>query len=295
MPMAAVVGLGPRLFLVKLPEGEVRSFPRAPLSDELPRGLVDALSLLDQGDRVVTTESALTDRVAQVLGRSVPDPTREEFRTVRARIPLPEPGAERTFALAVAHRMLERALRAPDEILITLAREEERVERALGREHRAAEAFVAIPRSPVEAYAVAWQEARASLARHHGALRATVESEARTVLPNLSAVVGARVAARLLAAAGSLPALGRMRAPRLQLLGSRRRPSADRGPRYGILYRAERMEEVPLGRRGAYARSLAALASIAARADASTRKDVSARLLARRDRRVDDLQKQRRT
>lgn len=295
MPAAAVVvGSGPRLFLVTLPDGPVRPFPRAPLREELPRGLVDLLSRLGKDVRVVVGEPSLGSEVAGVIGRPVVEPTRGELRSARARLPLPEPAAERTYVLAVARQTLERALRAPDEILITLTREEERLERALGREQRAAEAFVPIPGSPIEEYSVAWEGAREALARHHGTLRATVEAEARAVLPNLSAVVGPRVAARLLAAAGGMAALGRMRAPRLQLLGSRRRPSADRGPRYGLLYRADRMEDVPLGRRGAYARSLAALASIAARADALTQTDISARLVARRDRRVDDLRKRRR-
>jgi nucleolar protein 56 len=277
-----------------LPDGTVHSFPRAPLREELPRGLVEAVSRLEGEVRLIAAEPVLAAEITRVVGRQTLEPTRDEFRSARARLPVPEASAERAYILTVARQALERALRAPDEILITLAREEERVERALGREERAAEAFVPIPHSPIEEYSLAWEGARAALARHHEALRATVEAEARSVLPNLSSLVGPRVAARLLAAAGGLPALGRMRAPRLQLLGSRRRPSADRGPRYGLLYRAERMEEVPLGRRGAYARSLAALASIAARADALTGADISAPLLARRDRRVDDLRKRRR-
>jgi hypothetical protein len=294
VPTSVVVGSGPRLYLVPLPGGGVRAYSRTPLENQLPRGLAAELARLGPEVRVVTTEPALGSEVARVLGRPVPDPTREEFRAGRARVPAPDPTTERTYLLEVAHRRLEAALRAPEEVLITLAREEERVERALGREQRAAEAFVRIPDSPIERYQRAWEGARAALTRHHRELRATVESEARSVLPNLSAVVGPRAAARLLAAAGALPALARMRAPRLQLLGSRRRPSPDRGPRYGLLYRAERMEEVPLGRRGAYARSLAALAAIAARADAYTHANVADRLVARRDRRVADLQRRRR-
>jgi hypothetical protein len=294
VPIAAVVGSGPRIWLVSLPEGPAHSYPRSPVRETLPRGLADALARLEPEVRVLVAESGLAEGIARALRRPIVIPSTSEFREARGRIPLPEPSEEREFLLAVARDRLERALRAPDEVLITLAREEERLERAVGREERAAEAFVPIPDSPIEQYERAWRGARASLARHHGELRATVEAQAGSVLPNLSAVVGPRVAARLLAAAGGLTALGRLRAPRLQLLGSRRRPSADRGPRYGLLYRAERMEEVPAGRRGAYARSLAALAVVAARADALTHSDVSARLLARRDRRVADLQKRRR-
>jgi hypothetical protein len=294
VPAAAVVGSGSRLYLIPLPTGTVRAFPRTVEGEELPRGLIDALGRLEPALRVVALEPTLARTLPKTLGRPVVEATRDEWRSARARLPPPDPAAERSYLLAVAHATLERALRAPDEILITLAREEERVERALGREQRAAEAFVRVPHSPIEEYRVAWEGTRAAVRRHHGALRATVEAEARVVLPNLSAVVGARTAARLLASAGGLAALGRMRAPRLQLLGSRRRPSAERGPRYGLLFRADRMDEVPLSRKGAYARSLAALASIAARADATTRADVSARLLVRRDRRVAELTRRRR-
>ncbi|MGC2360391.1 MAG: hypothetical protein WA691_08845, partial [Thermoplasmata archaeon] len=89
---------------------------------------------------------------------------------------------------------------------------------------------------------------------------------------------------------GGVAALARMRAGRIQLLGTRRRPSPDRGPRYGILYRAYGMSDVPPGRRGAYARSLGAMAAIAVRADASTRATISNGLVARRDRRIAQLQ-----
>ncbi|MGA8711381.1 MAG: C/D box methylation guide ribonucleoprotein complex aNOP56 subunit, partial [Thermoplasmata archaeon] len=78
------------------------------------------------------------------------------------------------------------------------------------------------------------------------------------------------------------------------LLGSRRRPSPERGPRFGIIFRADRLGDVPIGRRGAYARSLAALAAIAIRADAHTHRNISVDLVARRDRRIESLRRRRR-
>lgn len=290
-PTWGVVGSGPTFYLVSLDEKKVRPFPRRSLEEGVSPALLEAVRRLGPERRLFAGEPSVAEELVRALGRALVEPTREELRAARTLVPLPEPNAEREYLLSVARARLEQALRAPDEVLITLAREEERLERALGREERAAESFVPIPDPTVEQYLREWAGTRAALARHHGTLRASLERQARTVLPNLSAVVGPRVAARLLAAAGGLGPLARLRAPRLQLLGSRRRPSADRGPRYGLLYRADRMEEVPPGRRGAYARSLAALAAIAARADALTRADVSARLVARRDRRLDDLRK----
>ncbi len=164
----------------------------------------------------------------------------------------------------------------------------------MGREARAAESFIPVPDSPLDRHLVAWGRARGALGDLEEALRETLESEAHRLVPNLSAVVGPRTAARLVALAGGVGALARMPSARIQLLGSRRRPSPERGPRFGILYRADRLADVPIGRRGAYARSLAALAAIAVRADASTHRDISAGLVARRDRRVEALRRRRR-
>jgi len=300
------VGRGPRIFLVGVPGEMLVGIPwdadperaadrRAELRPEdVPDALVHRLDLLPSGTRLTAAGPLLSGSLGHRAGGPVELASVGLLRRARASLPPLPPETERTFLRSVAARRLNRALRSPAEVVITLAREEERVERALGREERAAESFVTVPDSPLETYVRDWTSARGSLAMHHARLLASLEHEVRSVLPNLSRVVGPRVAARLLAASGGLGTLGRMSAPRLQLLGSRRRPSAERGPRFGVLYRAERMEEVPLGRRGAYARSLAALAAIAARADASTGRDISRPLVERRDRRVAELQRRRR-
>ena len=306
MATVVAVGRGPRIFLVGAsgvpPVGfswdanpAQAAVRRAELRPEdIPDALVRRLELLPPGTHVVVAGPLLCDALRQRTRWPVEPASLGVIRRARRSIPLPTPEAERSFLRSVAARRLERALRSPAEVVITLAREEERVERALGREERAAEAFLSVPGSPLESYVRDWTSARASLGMHHARLLAKLEHEARSVLPNLSRVVGPRVAARLLAASGGLGPLGRMSAPRLQLLGSRRRPSAERGPRFGVLYRGERMDDVPLTRRGAYARSLAALAAIAVRADASTGRDISGLLVERRDRRVKELQRQRR-
>ena len=305
MRPAVLVGSGSRVYLVRPAPGPVVAFPLdrrpelgaarlvAARPEDVPPLLAGALAELPPELDLAAGDPVLAGMVGRRTGRSVRAASLEELREARARLPLPDPEEERRFLRELARLELEGALRAPPEVLIALAREEERVERALGREARAAESFVVVPASPLEEYARSWTAARSALARHHAGLRAEVETEASRLLPNLSRLVGPRIAARLLAAAGSVEALGRLRAPRLQLLGSRRRPSAVRGPRYGLLFRADRMDDVPLGRRGAYARSLAALAAIAARADATTHADLSDRLLARRDRRVDELRRRR--
>jgi len=261
---------------------------------DLPTRLLAFLESVPADVRLVAAPPRLARAVGECVGRPVAAPTLEELRRARGTVSAPDPTTERRFFLALGHLRLERALRAPEEVLITLAREEERVERSVGRESRAAESFVHVPDSPLDRHLAAWGLARGALADLSEALRRTLENEAKSQVPNLSAVVGPRVAARLVAAAGGIGALARMPAPRIQLLGSRRRPSPERGPRFGIIYRADRLADVPIGRRGAYARSLAALAAIAIRADAHTHRNISADLVARRDRRIESLRRRRR-
>jgi len=262
-------------------------------SSEVPTLLLSALRSLPREAPIAASPPRLARVLSEITGRPVGSPVLEDLRRTRASLPRPDSALERRFFLALGHLRLERALRAPEEVLITLAREEERVERSVGREARAKESFVPVPNSPLDRHLVSWDRARDALDELEETLRRTLESEAWLLVPNLAAVVGPRVAARLVAAAGGVNALARMPAPRIQLLGSRRRPSPERGPRFGLLYRADRLADVPVPRRAAFARSLAALAAIAVRADAHTRRNISAQLVARRDRRIENLRKSR--
>lgn len=306
MAAAVVVGRGPVLYLERTatpgaggvavdPDPE-RAAQRSadPRPEDVPAGLVRAVESLPPDVRLLAEDPAWGAAIASRTRRAVGAPTVLELRRARASAPYAEPATERAFLRALARRRLEQALRDPGEVLTTLAREEERVARALGREERASESLLVVPGSALADLEGTWSTARRGLFAHRDHLLELIEREARALVPNVSALVGPRVAARLVAAAGGVEELGRMRASRIQLLGSRRRPSAERGPRYGVLYVAERMADVPLGRRGAYARSLAALTAIAARADATTHRDLAARLVPRRDRRVSELQRRRR-
>ncbi|MGC2289780.1 MAG: C/D box methylation guide ribonucleoprotein complex aNOP56 subunit, partial [Thermoplasmata archaeon] len=127
------------------------------------------------------------------------------------------------------------------------------------------------------------------LVRHLRELTTSLEAQARRVAPNLSAVVGPVVAAHLIAAAGGLEPLSRMDASRIQLLGARRRFGPGRSPRFGIMYHTEGMSQVPADRSGALARSAAALAAIAIRADATSGRSISGELVRRRERRIAQL------
>lgn len=302
MSVAVVVARGPRWYLL-LPSGVRPSgFPAqidpgssaaAFRTPEPPSALVAAIARLPPEVEVACDDPGRSIALAGRTSRSVRSASAAELRAARSRVPPEAPAEERAFVLAVARAELERELTSPDEVLITLAREEERVERAVGREDRAAAAFLPASVPTLREYGATWEGLRDHLRDHHARLRSALEVAARDVVPNLSSVVGERVAARMVSLAGGVETLSRMRAPRLQLLGSRRRPSPERGPRFGVLYRAARMEDVPIDRRAAYARSLGALAAIAVRADATTRSDLTELLVARRDRRIAQLQRSR--
>lgn len=303
MRATLVVARGRSLYIVPPAERprEFRCEPRGrtggiapPAEPDLPPSLVAGLAGTDPAVPIVACGPSLAERLTAQVGRPIRTAGPAEWRSALEQLPPPEPAAEREEILRRARSDLEAALRSPEEVLVSLAREEERVERTVGREARAAEAFVAVPGTVLAEVARNGERARELLADHHRELVRRLEAEARQTVPNLSAVVGARTAARLVAAAGGLGALARMSSSRVQLLGSRRRPDPERGPRFGVIYLAEGSERIPQGRRGAYARSLASLAVVAVRADRFTHRDLAGPLQRRRDARRDDLMRRRR-
>jgi len=290
-----VVAHGGTFYLVD-PEGRARAFAPLPADEgpsagRLSESIVEELRRRGSERPVVAGGPALAAELARRLGRPTRAATPEEWHRALVALPAPEAAAERVRVLARARSDLDAALRSPVEVLVSLAREEERLERALGRERRAAEAFVALRGTVLAEHAADWTRSRDLMAGHHALLLRRLEAEVRSTAPNLSAVLGPRTAARLVAAAGGLAPLARIAASRLQLLGARRRPDPEHGPRFGVLYLAEGADSVPADRRGAYARSLAALAAIAARADALTGADLTGVLVRRREARRQQLRR----
>lgn len=297
MEATLVVAHGGSIYLLR-PGAPVRRLApcptgRDPRAERLPEAVVDEVRRLGTEAGLRVCGRRLAEALGTRLGRTVAVARPEEWHRAIAALPEREAAGERAELLARARADLEAALRAPAEVLVSLAREEERVERAVGREQRAAAAFVAVGGTVLAEHAADWERSRELLARHHATLLRRLEAEARRTAPNLSAVLGARTAARLVAAAGGLAPLARLPSSRLQLLGARRRPDPEHGPRFGVLYRAEAADTVPPDRRGAFARSVAALAAIAARADAVTGANVAPGLLRRRAARLEQLRRRR--
>ncbi len=195
----------------------------------------------------------------------------------------------RALFLAVARARLAERLRSPEASLAALTREEERVRRVLRREVNAADSWTSEGAPVLAQYARVSAVTRSQLEAHLRELTTTLEREVERLAPNLSAVVGPVVAARLISEAGGLDRLGRLDASRIQLLGARRRFGPGRTPRFGFLFHSEGTDRVPPARAGAFARSVAALAAIAARVDATTKRRVADELVRRRERRIAQL------
>jgi len=128
------------------------------------------------------------------------------------------------------------------------------------------------PGTPVEACVVGLAGRVAGLADERDALRAFVEREAPAVAPNLSAMAGPVLAARLVSLAGSLQALARKPSGTLQVLGAEDALFAHlRGhassPKHGVIFTHEYVRGTPPAQRGSAARALAGKLTLAARVD----------------------------
>ncbi|MHA7646684.1 NOP5/NOP56 family protein [Nitrosopumilus sp. S4] len=99
-----------------------------------------------------------------------------------------------------------------------------------------------------------------------------VESEMNTIAPNLSAILGSAVGARILGRAGSLKRLASLPASTIQVLGAekalfRSLKTGSQPPKHGLLFQHAMVHSAPRWQRGKIARAVAAKAVIAARVD----------------------------
>ena len=99
-----------------------------------------------------------------------------------------------------------------------------------------------------------------------------VDEQMKEEAPNISAILGTAVGARVLAHAGSLNRLGRMPSSTIQILGAekalfRSLKTGANPPKHGILFQHAAVHAAPRWQRGKIARAVAAKAAIAARVD----------------------------
>lgn len=128
------------------------------------------------------------------------------------------------------------------------------------------------PESPLEQRLVAVATRCADLEDETTRLRETIEDLAPTAAPNLTALAGPILAARLIALAGSLESLAKMPASTVQVLGAEDALFAHlRGnapsPKHGVIFTHEYVRETAPSQRGSAARALAGKLTIAARVD----------------------------
>ena len=99
-----------------------------------------------------------------------------------------------------------------------------------------------------------------------------VETQMNLVAPNLAAILGTAVGARILAKAGSLKRLASMPASTIQVLGAekalfRSLKTGSQPPKHGLLFQHAMVHAAPRWQRGKIARAIAGKAAIAARVD----------------------------
>jgi nucleolar protein 56 len=128
------------------------------------------------------------------------------------------------------------------------------------------------PTTPAEERVVSLAERVVDLDAERAELRSFVESQAPTVAPNLAAMAGPVLAARLIALAGGLESLAKKPAGTVQVLGAEEALFAHlrgRGPspKHGVIFTHEYVRGTRPDDRGSAARALAGKLAIAARID----------------------------
>jgi nucleolar protein 56 len=117
------------------------------------------------------------------------------------------------------------------------------------------------------------------------------------ISPNVTALVGPLVGARLISLAGSLLDLARKPSSTVQVFGAEKalfraiKTGAD-PPKHGIIYRVSEINSAPYWQRGKIARALAGKLSIAARIDAYSDRNIGASLREDFLERVEEIKKQ---
>src|SRR6059058_2343642 len=128
------------------------------------------------------------------------------------------------------------------------------------------------------------------------AVESYVERSVRDLAPNVSELAGPIIAARLVTLAGGVEELARAPAGTVQLLGAERAlfrhlRTGSRPPKHSVLFQHPLVHRAPRWQRGALARMLAGRISMAARADAYTKRHIAPDLLRDLDASVEEIRR----
>lgn len=116
------------------------------------------------------------------------------------------------------------------------------------------------------------------------------------IAPNLTTLLSANLAARLISLAGSLERLSKLPSSTVQLLGAEKAmflhlKNHKKPPKHGIIYQHPAVHRAPYWQRGKIARSLASKITIAARVDYWRGEFIGDRLVEELDRRRKEIEK----
>ena len=123
-----------------------------------------------------------------------------------------------------------------------------------------------------------------------------IDTVMREVAPNISALVGSLLGARLISLAGSLEELAKMPASTIQVLGAekalfRALRTGGRPPKHGIIFQYPDVHKSPRWQRGKIARALASKLAIAAKVDAFTGRFIGDKLVQELRKRIEEIKK----
>ena len=140
---------------------------------------------------------------------------------------------------------------------------------------------VGAPLPPEEQTAVmAFAVLARSVRRERARLESHIETRMKEIAPNVTYLAGPILGARLIALAGGLEPLARLPASTVQLLGAERAlfrhlREGTRPPKHGVLFQHPWIHRAPRWQRGALSRAFAGKLSMAARADAYTKRFIA--------------------
>ena len=125
-------------------------------------------------------------------------------------------------------------------------------------------------------------------------LDAWIEREMGRIAPNMKAVVGSAIAARLIALAGGLREIAMKPASTIQLLGAekalfRALKTGAKPPKHGIIYQMPELHSCPWWQRGNISRAIAGRLTIAARVDAFQGEFIGDQLKREVDQKIEEI------
>ncbi len=123
-----------------------------------------------------------------------------------------------------------------------------------------------------------------------------IEAVMKEIAPNITALVGPKLGARLLSLAGGLEELAKLPASTIQVLGAekalfRALRTGGKPPKHGVIFQYPAIHKSPRWQRGKIARALAAKLAIAAKVDYFTGRFIGDKLKEELEKRIEEIKK----